>query len=259
MLIFVEMRKLLSIIAAVLLSAGLHAQGGPQLYNMGFDTWSKSGGIWYLCPKGTPASNRVWDSPNPGTGKIGRNLATPEYEHVAVPGEGKAAARLESRNVAWAFVAGNLYNGHYVGSVELAGIETELGTPFKGRPKSLKGYYHYQPKRINYSKAPLEHLEGKMDEGMIEVLLMDWKAPYRQITHKTGFLDPENDPHIIGRAYIYLKKGTSGYVPFEIPVEYRNGKTPSYAVFTITSSRFGYAQTGASGSVLYIDEFEFTY
>ena len=251
--------KRLLVLIALLVSAALRAQGGPQLYNMGFDNWSKSGGTWYLCPKDTPAAKRVWDTPNPGTGKLGMNLATPEYEHVAVPGKGKAAARLESRNVVWAFVAGNLYNGHFVKTVELSGVETELGTPFKGRPTSLKGYYHYAPRRINHTKDPMKDKEGKMDEGMIEVLLMDWNQPFRQITHKTGFLDPENDPHIVARAYIYLKKGTSGYVPFEIPFVYRNAKTPSYVVFTITASRFGYCQTGASGSVLYVDEFEFTY
>ena len=254
------MKRLLLAFAAVLaFPFCLAAQGGPQLYNMGFDVWSKSGGVWYLCPKDTPAAKRVWDSPNPGTGKLGMNLASPEYEHVAVAGRGKAAARLESRKVAWAFIAGNLYNGHYVRSVELSGVETELGTPFKGRPKGLKGYYHYIPRKINHAKAPRENLEGKMDEGLIEVLLMDWTQPYRQISHKTGFIDPEKDPHIIGRAFLTIKKGSAGYVHFDIPFEYRNGKTPNYAVFTISASRFGDTQTGGSGSVLYVDEFSFTY
>ena len=237
----------------------LAAHGGPQLYNMGFDIWSKSGSTWYLCPKDTPASKRVWDSANPGTGKLGMNLATPEYEHVAVPGKGKAAARLESRKVAWAFVAGNLYNGHYVKAVDLAGVETQLGTPFNGRPKSLKGYYHYIPKKINHVKAPRENLKGKTDEAIIDVILMDWSEPYTQISHKTGFIDPDTDPHVIARAHLIIKKGTSGYVPFEIPFVYRNGKTPSYAAFTISASRFGDSQTGGSGTVLYVDEFAFTY
>lgn len=252
-------RMLITVALALAMPLITHAQGGPQLYNMGFDVWSKAGGIWYLAPKDTPASKRVWDSPNPGTGKLGANLATPEYEHVAVKGKGKAAARLESRMVGWAFVGGNLFSGHYVRAVELAGVETELGTPFTGRPKCLKGYYHYIPKAINHAKAPEEHMKGKPDEALIEVLLMDWPRPYTQISHKNGFIDPEKDKHIIARAYIKIKKGSSGYVPFEIPFEYRNGKTPSYAVFTISASRFGYCQTGASGSVLYVDEFSFTY
>ena len=72
------MRKFL-IVMFLMLSAGLWAQSGPQLYNMSFDIWSKSGGIWYLCPKGTPAAGRVWDSANPASGKLGVNLAMPEY------------------------------------------------------------------------------------------------------------------------------------------------------------------------------------
>lgn len=243
----------------LMLSAGLWAQSGPQLYNMSFDTWTKSGGAWYLCPKDTPASKRVWDSANPGTSKLGMNLAAPDYDHVAVKGKGKAAARLESSKVVWAFVAGNLYNGHYVKAVDLVGVETELGTPFNGRPKSLKGYYHYIPQKINHAKAPRENLKGKTDEAIIDVILMDWSQPYKQISHKTGFINPDTDPHVIARAHLIIKKGTSGYVPFEIPFIYRNDKTPSYAAFTISASRFGDNQTGASGSVLYVDEFEFTY
>ena len=253
------MRKILLVFVALALAFSAAAQKGPQLYNMSFDTWSKSGGIWYLCPKDTPASKRVWDSANPGTGKLGMNLATPEYEHVAVKGKGKAAAKLESRMVVWAFIAGNLYNGHFVRAVDLAGVETELGTPFKGRPKSLKGYYHYIPPQISHAKAPRENLKGKMDEAIIDVLLMDWSKPYTQISHKTGFIDPDTDPHVIARANLIIKKGTSGYVPFEIPFQYRNGKTPSYAVFTISASRFGDNQTGGSGTVLYVDELEFSY
>ena len=253
------MSKLFSAALMLLSFFTAAAQGGPQLYNMGFDVWSKSGGVWHLYEKGAPASRRVWDSPNPGTAKLGANLATPEYEHVAVPGPGKAAARLESRKVAWAFVGGNLFNGRYVRAVELAGVETELGTPFNGRPKRLKGYYHYIPKRISTSKASDGSMVGKMDEGLIEVLLMDWSKPYTQISHKTGFIDPATDPHVIGRAYLVIRKGTSGYVPFDIPFEYRSNKTPSYASFTVTASRFGDTQTGGAGSVLYIDEFSFVY
>ena len=254
------MKRLLFALAAVMaFPFCLAAQGGPQLYNMGFDTWSKSGGIWYLCPKGTPAAERVWDSANPASGKLGVNLATPEYEHVAVKGNGKAAARLESRTVAWAFVAGNLYNGHYVKVVDLAGAEAELGTPFTGRPKTLKGYYHYIPKKINHAKAPRENMKGKTDEAIIDVLLMDWSKPYRQITHKTGFIDPDTNPHVVARAHIIIKEGTSGYVPFEVPFVYRKDINPSYASFTISASRFGDNQTGASGTVLYVDEFSFSY
>lgn len=249
----------LAFLLVLLCSAGLYAQGGPQLYNMSFDTWSKSGGAWYLYAKDAPASQRIWDSANTGMSKVGMSSMTPEYEHLAVPGPGKAAARIESRKVAWAFIAGNIYNGRFVRAVDLSGVETELGAPFKARPKALRGYYHYVPKRINYAKAPREDMKGKMDEAVVEVILTDWSKPYRQISNKDGFIDADTDPHVIGKATKVIKKGTSGYVAFEVPFEYRSGKTPSYVSFTISASRFGDSQTGASGSVLYVDEFEFVY
>lgn len=245
--------------ASVALASRLDAQEGPQLYNMSFDTWSKKGGAWRLYSKDAPVSQRVWDSANPGTSKLGINNTLPEYEHVAVPGDGKAAARMESRRVAWAFVPGNLYNGHYVRAVELAGVETELGAPFTGRPKALRGYYHYIPKRINQAKGSSAGMKGQMDEGMIEVLLTDWDKPFRQVSHRDGFIDARTDPHVIGWATRQVPEGTSDYVFFEVPFVYKSDKTPTYASFTITSSRFGGDQTGASGSVLYVDEFEFVY
>ena len=253
------MKNILLAAFALCFASGLFAQSGPQLYNFGFDTWSRKGGAWCLYPKNASASQKIWDTPNRATSTFGVNLAKPEYEHVAVQGDGKAAVRLESRKVAWAFVPGNLYNGRYIRAVELKGVETELGAPFTARPKGLKGYYHYIPKKIDVCKDQSKQMLGKMDEGMIEVLLTDWSEPLRQVSHKDGFLDTVNDPHIIGKAYIYLDKATSDYVPFEVPFVYKNGKTPSYAAFTISSSRFGEIQAGASGSVLYVDEFEFTY
>lgn len=254
------MRRFVSFVAGLLLGLPLLAQGsGPQLYNMGFDVWSKKGGVWHLYSQEDPASKRVWDTANSGLGKLGINSVTPEYKHVAVVGEGKAACRMESRKVAWAFVSGNVYNGRFVKVVELKGVETLLGAQFSGRPKSLSGYYHYIPKKINHAEDPLKHLLGKQDEAIIEVILMDWDKQYRQVSHVDGFIDSDNDPHIIARANVVIRKGTSGYVHFDAPFEYRNGKTPRYACFTIASSRHGGQGTGASGSVLYVDEFQFNY
>ena len=244
---------------AVLLTCALAAQEGPQLYNLSFDTWNKKNGVWYPFEKDAPASHRIWDSANPGLGAFGINTTTPEYEHVAVRGKGKAAARIESRKVAWAFISGSLYNGHFIRVVDLNGVETELGAQFSSRPRSLSGYYHYLPAKINHSSKEYSSYEGKSDEAMIEIILVDWDKPYRQNSSRDGFIDSENDPHIIGIASYMIKKGTSGYVQFEAPFKYRSSKTPRYAVFTITSSRLGGFGTGATGTVLYVDEFKFNY
>ena len=249
------MRKNLILVAsAVLMCLSMQAQ---QLYNMGFDTWSKQGGVWYPYGKEAPESRKVWDSANRGLSALGVNTTVPEYEHVAVPG--KAAAKVQSRKVLWAFVAGNLFTGKFIKVVDLSGAEMDFGAPFSGRPKSLSGYYHYIPKAINYAQDPYKHLKGKQDVGRIEVILTDWTEPHHVLTTEEPFIEAERNPHVIGRAVLDLDKATDDYVPFEIPVEYRNGKTPKYAFIFVTSSRYGAFFTGGSGSTLYVDEFRFNY
>ena len=249
------MRKNLLLAAAALLAClSMQAQ---QLYNMGFDTWSKQGGVWYPYAKDAPESRKVWDSANKGLSLLGVNSTVPEYKHTAVAG--KAAAKVQSKKVLWAFVAGNLFTGRFIRVVEMSGAEMEFGAAFTARPKSLSGHYHYLPKTIDYAQAPYKHLKGKQDVGRIEVVLTDWPGALHIDTTKDSFLDAEKDSHVIGRAVLDLKEATDGYVPFEIPIQYRNGKTPKYAFISVTSSRYGAYFTGGSGSTLYVDEFRFNY
>ena len=249
------MRKnLLLAAAAVLTYLSMQAQ---QLPNMGFDTWSKQGGVWYPYAKDAPESRMVWDSANKGLNLLGVNTTVPEYKHTAVAG--KAAAKVQSKKVLWAFVAGNLFTGRFIRVVEMSGAEMEFGAPFSGRPKSLSGFFHYLPSTINYAQAPYKHLKGKQDVGRIEVILTDWTEPQHIDTTKEPFIDAEKNPHVVGRAVLDLKDATDGYVPFEIPIEYRNGKTPKYAFIFVTPSRYGACFTGGSGSTLYVDEFRFNY
>ena len=251
------MKKSLSIALLILLNAfSLHSQ---QLYNMSFDTWSKSSGAWNLYPKDASASRRVWDTANHGLSLLGINGTSPEYSHVAVPGKGKAAAKIESKKVLWAFVAGNLYTGSFGRIVNFAGAELNFGVPFKARPKSLSGYVHYIPKTVNYAKDPYLHLKGKGDTGRIEVILTDWNEPYHIVTNYEEFIDGATDPHVIGRAVLDLDRDTGGYIHFDIPFEYRSDKMPKYVVITVASSKLGAYFTGGSGSTMYVDEFQFNY
>ncbi len=253
------MKRILPILAALFLTTLLHAQDGPQIYNMSFDTWSKSAGAWNLYPAAATDAQKVWDTANHGLSILGINGTVPEYRHLAVPGEGKAAAKIVSKKVVWAFVAGNLYNGRFGRIVRLSGAELFFGVPFTARPRSLSGYFHYIPSTVDYAREPHLDMKGKTDIGRIEVILTDWDKPYHIITNDEQFINAETDPHVIGRGYIELKKDTGGYVSFEIPIRYRSGKTPRYAVITAASSWYGDAFTGGSGSTLYVDEFRFNY
>ena len=237
----------------------LRAQEGPQIYNMDFDRWSKVSGAWMPNPKGASAAQKVWDSANKGLSILGVNGTQPEFKHLAVEGEGKAAAKITSTKVLWAFVAGNIYTGEFVRVVDFSGAEMNMGVPFRARPKSLSGYYHYIPRKINFTKPPYDGLKGQMDKGRVEIILTDWDKPYHVVTNNEEFIDGATDPHVIGRAELIIEKGTEDYVRFEIPLEYRSSKRPSYAVINAAASRLGAYFTGASGSVLYLDELKFNY
>ena len=244
---------------AVLIALVAWPMQAQQRYIMDFDSWSKSSGAWNLYAKGAPSSDHVWDTANHGLSLLGINGTMPEYKHVAVAGEGKAAAKIVSKKVLWAFVAGNLYTGRFGKIVNFAGAELFFGVPFQGRPKSLSGYVHYIPKKIDYAREPYLDRKGKTDTGYVEVILTDWDNPYHIVTNNEGFIDPSKDPHLIGRGKLTFTKDTGGYIHFDLPVEYRNGKTPKYVVITATSSQWGAFFTGADGSTLYLDELRFNY
>ena len=158
-------KKVIVAFLAVFASLTLRAQ---QVPGMDFDAWSKTGGSWYPYVKDAPASQRAWDSANKGLSLLGVNTTTPEYDHVAVPGPGKAAAKVVSKKVLWAFVAGNLFTGRFNKVVDLSGADMDFGVPFTGRPKSLSGYVHYIPKPVNYAKEPYQGLKGNDRLGRTE-------------------------------------------------------------------------------------------
>ena len=249
------MKKALMIIAVICLCPFIQAQ---QLYNMNLDEWSKQGSFWNTFPKGATEEQRVWDSANRGMKVLGINTTMPEYEHVAVPGPGKAAAKIVSRNVTWCFAAGSLYTGHFYRVVKFSGIEMDSGTPFTGRPKSLSGYYHYLPGVINYAKEPYLSRKGETDNGQIEVALYDWPEVLHLVTND-GVYNPEADPHLIGRGVMTLTQATDDYVYFEIPIDYRKDATPTFVGICILSSALGEYFTGSSHTVLYVDELRFNY
>lgn len=249
------MKKVLISLLTICLCTVTNAQ---QLYNMSLDVWSKQGPSWNPFPKDASEKQRVWDTANRAMKMLGVNTTTPEYEHVAVPGPGKAAAKIVSRKITWTFAPGNLYTGRFIRLVNFSGIEMDNGAPFSGRPKSLSGYYHYQPGIIDNAKEPYLAMKGKTDNGQIEVALYDWPKARNMVTTE-GHYDPESDPHLIGRGVLKITKMTDGYIHFEIPIHYRRDATPTYVGVNVLSSALGEFFTGSSNSVLYIDELQFNY
>ena len=227
-----------------------------QVYNLSFDQWSRSKGVWYPNAAG---KERVWATTNPGTSILRINSTVPEYEHVAVPGPGKAAAKIMSRKLAWAFLTGSLFTGEFVRVVKFSGAEMYNGTPFHSRPKSLSGYVHYQSGTIDFAQEPYLSMKGKGDQGQIEIALYAWKERQHFVSNDGPSTPADRDPAFIGGGVITLDKDTNGYIPFEIKIDYRSEAIPTYIYISALSSRFGEFFTGSSQSVLYVDEFRLNY
>ena len=228
-----------------------------QLYNIGFDEWYLEGKIWYPYAKGT--SPNVWDSANPGAATYIGSSTQPS-EDVAVSGEGKMAAQMESKNAVIAFAAGNLYIGKF-GRINGIGAILDWGVEFSDKPMGLKGYYKYSPVMISHAKAPYLDLIGTaLDKCQIQIFLTDWDEPFTVNTLAGQFVDLQNDPNIIAYGKLESDETVAEYREFYIPLEYRDKtRTPKYIVISCCASYLGDYFTGGEGSKLLVDEFELVY
>ena len=232
--------------------------GADQIENMSFDNWYKDGKQWYA-NSDLSADHYWWDSGNKGANTLSEVNPTSPTDVVAVEGDGKQAAKLESKYVVIAFAAGSIYLGEF-GSVSGLGASLNFGRRYYCKPLSLKGYYSYAPKAIDKVKAPYENLKGETDICNIYVVLADWPSGTFQVNTNTGtFIDFENDPNIIAYGSLEDNTNTNGYKPFEIELEYRNNRQPTCCVIVCTASKYGDYFTGGVGSTLLVDEFEFNF
>lgn len=239
-----------------------------QLENMSFDTWHQADpkNTWYPFAEG---GEKIWGTANPGTNKVKtENPTRPETEHV-VKG---TAARMQSIKVLGVFAAGNLFTGEFA-NFDFSTMTAYLkwGTPFKGRPYSLKGYYDYAPKTIDMTQDkvsgkpnPYKNLLGSTDNMQILVVLFadDDKnqGPYDVLSTKPGEPDLQTDSRVIAYGAIESPENTGGqYKEFECVLKYRDNRIPDYAIVVACSSLRGDFFTGGTGSVLYVDEFRFEY
>lgn len=236
-----------------------------QLYNMSLDGWSKKGGV-NVC-YGADANDQdrmVWGSANEATVMLNVQNCLPESVKVAVPGEGKRAAKIQSRYINTAlvkkFAAGSLFTGQMDEIKILKGnASLKWGVPFTKRPKSLEGYACYQPRTISHVKSPYENKMGKMDTGVIYVVLGDWTGQVTVDPAESMFLDVENDPAIIGYGIVSYNSHMDDYDKFTIDIDYRSDRTPTQAIIVASSSELGDYFTGADSSTLYLDELRFIY
>ena len=247
-----------------------------QLPNFSFDNWwsPNGGGLWYPYAEG--AVETIWDSANAGTASFGLGSSTvPDSEDVR---SGKAV-KMTSKYVAVKFAAGNLFTGKFRSVVGTSGADLDWGVPFTSKPKALKGWYKYSPALVNYVENKKVADPKTYDQGQLQVLLIETDCPYRVLPVKTDgkttngptykdetkIIDLETDKTVIARGLLNLNisdangDGQAEWMEFELPLEYRDYRKPTYVIVTAASSYLGDFFTGGDGSVLMIDELEFVY
>lgn len=230
-------------------------EGAEEVPNLSFDNWYMNEKCWY---PNASSEETIWDSANPGTSRFGAVPTTPEENDLAVAGEGKKAARLESMTCFGQFAAGNIYTGQFV-QVSGLGAILNWGYSFNSRPLALKGYYKYTPKTIDKAKDPYLSLKGTTDNCNIRIFITDWEGMFRINSSKMEFVS-DDDKGIIALGQL-VSEGTDGkYIKFTVPLEYRSKtRKPNFIVITGAASRYGDYSTGAVGSVLLLDEFSLVY
>ena len=229
-----------------------------QLHNMTFDDWYEDGNVWY---PNLSQEYRIWDSANPGSSIVGVNPTTPEEEDVAVAGDGKRAARLQTHVVFSKLAAGNIYTGKFGDLVGISGAYLDWGVEFQLRPTALRGWYKYQPELISKTDNAHSDLLGRLDTCQIQILLTDWDKPFTINTSEGIFVDFDADYVLAyGKFEPEVTSDMPGYEEFTVPLEYRDlTRTPKYIVITVCASKYGDYFTGGEGSVLLVDEFELLY
>ena len=191
-----------------------------QLYNMSLDGWSKDGSINVCYWADANEQDRlVWGSANKATSFLGIQNCVPESVKVAVPGNGKQAAKIKSVYIdnflVKKFAAGTLFTGQMDKiNIKEGNASLKWGVPFTKRPKSLEGYACYQPVAISHVKAPYEGKIGQMDTGVIYVVLGDWTGQVTIDPAESMFLDVKNDPAIIGYGIVSYNSHMDDYEKF---------------------------------------------
>lgn len=239
-----------------------------QLQNAGFEDWYKAGSVWYAASQSIyDAGNYMWDTSNPGSGSFGYN---PTSQSTDVKHGDKSAAKLETQYAFIKLAAASLYYGRFNGLVGISGAKIDFGQEFASRPTSFKGWYQYKPEVIDNEKQELGSSGvlkvGDSDQCSIYIILS--KGTYQvNNTDVSTLLTAENvwknDQFIaFGELPAEQCKGTDGWVNFDIPLQYKEGKfgeQPTHLIIVCSSSKYGDYFTGAVGSTMYLDDFSLNY
>ncbi|MCM1076840.1 MAG: PCMD domain-containing protein [Bacteroides sp.] len=222
----------------------------------------------------------LWASGNPGFALTNGTAGPDSYPtYQADEGYIGKCVALETRSTGpWGamvkkpLAAGNLFMGKFNVTVAVATPlkATQFGTPFYSVPRFFSGYYKYTPgelyQKMN-SDGKLEDVPGKIDECNVYAVFYESTADMEWLDGSNVLSD--DNPNIIAVAKLSdeQRKQTDGWVNFNLPFIFRNGKTidpekldnGQYNIAVVMSSSVdGDYFSGAVGSKLFVDEIQIT-
>lgn len=226
-----------------------------QIYNMRFEEWNGNSA-------NASGATQIWDNGNEAASLA--NISPTTKTSTTATGSSQYAVQLKSESAMGVLAAGSHFVGTFQELVGIKGAKINFGKPYDSKPLTMKGYLSYSPAEITKTKSPYGDLKGKMDICQIYVVLADWPGGYFAVNTASDpkvLINPADgaDPYIIGYGSIEYNVNTNGYIEFEIPIEYRNDRVPTCCTIVCSSSKYGDYFTGGPGSVLLVDEFEFTF
>lgn len=233
---------------------------GPeaQVPNHMLDEWWLDGKVWNPWPEG---GEQFWDTGNKGATTLGTSNSVPTEDTSSGTGW---AAKLETRFVGIGSIgklaAGNLFVGRFVRTDGTNGI-LNLGKPFEQRPTKLKGYLKYNDANITHATEGFTSMIGQPDTCIVWCALIDTAEPFEIRTNPKNrqLFDPESSM-VIAYGKVEYGESVKEYIPFEFELDYRaTDRVPKYVLITASASKYGDYFTGGAGSVLYLDDLEFTY
>lgn len=261
-------------------------EAAAQLYNSNMDLWYKRPGSgfsrrdqWFACSEDYFKDNGTWwDSSNRGTTEgagalANKNPTTGVTSPVHTPGG--MAAQLASTAAVGVFAAASLYAGSFNSLNGLSGAKLDWGRVFTSRPKTLRFWYQYTSKAMDYvgSNAPKE-------ANLVKGTTLDMCSAYIALIHvdkpnangtaitvdntdMTTFPDWTTDPRVVAYAQMPAADcvSTNGqWKEMNLNLEYhRTDVRPTHVVVVFAASKYGDYFTGSTGSVLLLDDLELVY
>lgn len=245
------------------------ASSTPQLDNGDLNLWYKTSSDGYYQP-GADATTTIWGTGNPGTQVLGLLATTPleiEADNYAAKLEtldnGRLAATFGTPISAGSIFTGVFDKDKIDPSDPQAAID--FGTPFSGRPSTLKFTYQFSPGDENQDVNGDPISEGDQCDiyAYLEIRSANNIARLATAWFRSGDLQSEFVDKEIDFAYGELDATFPDYMKPEnglyVGTDSASYMFPTHITFVASSSFDGANFAGAIGSVLVIDDIEMIY